>query len=152
MTCSVVLRRDFVAALPHWFRKVKLGDWPMFALAARHGTLTSWTRLWLSIEYIREASGRPLPSISSARGYRNAESPRQAFRVSVHRKYDRQSRDLILNWLSRATNGNRAETAKHLVSASETGDGDSPAVGGPWQGSLRTHSSAPGIELFSRAK
>ena len=39
MTCSAVLRRDLVPALPLWFRKMKLGDWPMFALVARYGTI-----------------------------------------------------------------------------------------------------------------
>ena len=38
MTCSAVLRRNLVSALPLWVRKLKLADWPMFALAAGHGS------------------------------------------------------------------------------------------------------------------
>jgi glycosyltransferase involved in cell wall biosynthesis len=39
MTCSTVLRRNFVGAIPDWFSRMKLGDWPLFALVARHGNI-----------------------------------------------------------------------------------------------------------------
>jgi glycosyltransferase involved in cell wall biosynthesis len=39
MTCSTVLRRNLIPPLPRWFAEMKLGDWPLFALVARHGTV-----------------------------------------------------------------------------------------------------------------
>src|ERR1700730_9288744 len=39
VTCSTVLRRDLIPSLPRWFSKMKLGDWPLFVLVARHGKI-----------------------------------------------------------------------------------------------------------------
>jgi glycosyltransferase involved in cell wall biosynthesis len=38
-TCSVMLRRDPVNKLPKWFMKLPWGDWALFVLAARRGTI-----------------------------------------------------------------------------------------------------------------
>src|SRR5260370_7504576 len=43
MTCSTVLRRDLIPPLPRWFSKMKLGDWPLFALAAQQGQMELMT-------------------------------------------------------------------------------------------------------------
>lgn len=37
--CSVVCRWGSIGPLPPWFRKLKLGDWPLFALVARSGKI-----------------------------------------------------------------------------------------------------------------
>jgi glycosyltransferase involved in cell wall biosynthesis len=37
MTGTVVYRRDLPGPLPEWFHTMALGDWPLFALVARHG-------------------------------------------------------------------------------------------------------------------
>lgn len=39
MTCTAVLRRDWIGPLPHWFSEMQLGDWPLFALVAQHGDI-----------------------------------------------------------------------------------------------------------------
>ncbi len=39
MTCSAMMRRDSIPSLPRWFFRMKLGDWPLFALVARHGKI-----------------------------------------------------------------------------------------------------------------
>jgi glycosyltransferase involved in cell wall biosynthesis len=39
MTCSAVLRRDLSGPLPPCFSGIKVGDWPRFVLAARHGKI-----------------------------------------------------------------------------------------------------------------
>ena len=38
-TCSVLYRWGSVGALPAWFHKMKLGDWPLHALVARTGKI-----------------------------------------------------------------------------------------------------------------
>jgi glycosyltransferase involved in cell wall biosynthesis len=67
MTCSAVLRRDLVPALPRWFRKMKLGDWPMFALAARHGTIDLMDEVMAVYRVHAGGSWSSLPSITRAR-------------------------------------------------------------------------------------
>jgi hypothetical protein len=39
MTCTAMYRKDKVGALPKWFLELKLGDWPLCALAARSGPI-----------------------------------------------------------------------------------------------------------------
>jgi glycosyltransferase involved in cell wall biosynthesis len=39
MTCTAMLRRDWIGSLPSWFCEMRLGDWPLFALVARHGNI-----------------------------------------------------------------------------------------------------------------
>ena len=39
MTCSTVLRRAFLGALPSWYSTMKPGDWPLYAWVAQHGTI-----------------------------------------------------------------------------------------------------------------
>ena len=39
VTGSTVFRPDTVGPVPDWFRKTTLGDWPLFALIARHGKI-----------------------------------------------------------------------------------------------------------------
>jgi glycosyltransferase involved in cell wall biosynthesis len=39
MTCSAMLRREWIGSLPFWFSEMRLGDWPLFALVARHGNI-----------------------------------------------------------------------------------------------------------------
>lgn len=37
--CSVMARRTAIEPMPRWFEGLALGDWPMFILAARHGSI-----------------------------------------------------------------------------------------------------------------
>jgi glycosyltransferase involved in cell wall biosynthesis len=39
MTCSMVMRREFIGRVPTWFFDMKLADWPLCAMVARHGTI-----------------------------------------------------------------------------------------------------------------
>lgn len=39
MTCTAVYRRDSVGELPKWLNEMKLGDWPLMALAAQSGKI-----------------------------------------------------------------------------------------------------------------
>jgi glycosyltransferase involved in cell wall biosynthesis len=46
MTCSTVYRRDAVARIPSWFGNLKLGDWPLMALAAQAGKIHLTEHAW----------------------------------------------------------------------------------------------------------
>jgi glycosyltransferase involved in cell wall biosynthesis len=64
MTCSVVLRRDLVPSLPTWFQKMKLADWPMFALAARHGTIDLMDEVMAVYRVHGESTWSSLPVVT----------------------------------------------------------------------------------------
>lgn len=36
-SCSAMVRRNVIDNLPHWFKNMEIGDWPMFILAAETG-------------------------------------------------------------------------------------------------------------------
>lgn len=37
-TCSAMVRRETIVPLPDWYKRLQIGDWPLFLLAMRHGT------------------------------------------------------------------------------------------------------------------
>jgi glycosyltransferase involved in cell wall biosynthesis len=123
MTCSAVLRRDLVPVLPPWFRKMKLGDWPMFALAARHGTIELMDEVMAVYRLHAGSNWSSLPSITRLR-----EGSRMLKALDRHLEfqYTNTIRETIaLPYLHMAEtarlNGNRAETAKHLLSCLRNG-------------------------------
>jgi glycosyltransferase involved in cell wall biosynthesis len=63
MTCSTVLRRERIPPLPEWFCDMKLGDWPLFALVARHGKIELMHEIMAAYRVHSGASWSSLPSI-----------------------------------------------------------------------------------------
>jgi glycosyltransferase involved in cell wall biosynthesis len=117
MTCSTVLRRDLVPALPRWLLKMKLGDLPMFALAARHGTIELMDEVMAVYRVHSGGTWSSLPSIARLR-----EGARMLKALDRHLEFNYTDtiREVIARpYLSLAVtarlNGKRAETAKHLV-------------------------------------
>jgi glycosyltransferase involved in cell wall biosynthesis len=154
MTCSAVLRRDLVPALPPWFRKMKLGDWPMFALAAKHGTIDVMDEVMAVYRVHAGGNWSSLPSITRLR-----EISRMLKALDRHLEFQytyaiRQTiaRPYLDLAVTARRNGKRAEAAKHLVSFLRNGG---------WQlhGSRRTLAALAAYTLigswykvFSRAK
>jgi glycosyltransferase involved in cell wall biosynthesis len=124
MTCSAVLRRNLVSALPPWFREMKLGDWPMFALAARHGTIELMDEV-MSVYRIHQ--GGVWSSLSSISRSRETARMLKAldkhlnfqYTNTIRRTIGRCQREIAHSYLGMASIarqvGNRIETAKHLA-------------------------------------
>jgi glycosyltransferase involved in cell wall biosynthesis len=124
-TCSAVLRRNLVPALPPWFREMKLGDWPMFALAARYGTIELMDEV-MSVHRIHQ--GGVWSSLSSmSRSHETARMLKALdkyldfqYTNTIRRTISRQCQHGIAHsYLGMASiarqAGNRIETAKHLA-------------------------------------
>jgi glycosyltransferase involved in cell wall biosynthesis len=123
MTCSAVLRRDLVPSLPSWFRKMKLGDWPMFALAARGGTIDLMDDVMAVYRVHAESTWSSLPTIT-----RLAEGSRMLKALDEHLdfRYTRTIRRTIaqsyfvMACLARQ-DGARTEAGKHLLNCIRNG-------------------------------
>ncbi|MGA9390313.1 MAG: glycosyltransferase [Candidatus Sulfotelmatobacter sp.] len=117
MTSSVVLRRHLVPALPPWFRTIKLADWPMFALAARHGTIELMDEVMAVYRVHAGSSWSTLPATTLLH-----ETSRmlETLDRQLGFQYTRTIRRTIAQWyfdIARQTrhDGNWTETGKHLV-------------------------------------
>jgi glycosyltransferase involved in cell wall biosynthesis len=117
MTCTAVLRREWIGTLPSWFSEMHLGDWPLFALVAQHGAIcllddvASVYRvhaggIWTSRSQASrlQETIRMLEAVNKELGYRYAVAIRQA----IARSY--------LYWGEIArSNGKRVDTGMCLV-------------------------------------
>jgi glycosyltransferase involved in cell wall biosynthesis len=123
MTCTTVLRREFVPVFPQWFYEMKLGDWPLCAMVARRGKIelmdevvaayrihpgSTWSSL-PNLKRLNEAA-RMLRALDREFGYQYADVIREA----IPRPYLDQAR-----W-SRA-NGERLEAAKYVAHYARNG-------------------------------
>jgi glycosyltransferase involved in cell wall biosynthesis len=161
MTCSAVLRRDLVPALPPWFQKMKLGDWAMFALAARHGTIELMDEI---MSVYRVHQGGVWSSLSSMSRSREAVRMLEAldkhldfqYTNTIRRTIGRCQHRIAVSYLGMASiarqAGNRIKTAKHLAGYLRSGGLKVP-------GSRRAFASFAAYTLigswykvFSRAK
>lgn len=117
VTCSAMLRRSSVFFLPPWFRKMRMTDWPMFALAARNGTIELMDEVMAAYRVHAGGSWSSLPSSA-----RLNETSRMLKALDRHLKfqYTDTIREVIarpyLNLAASARlNGQRTEAAKHLA-------------------------------------
>jgi glycosyltransferase involved in cell wall biosynthesis len=123
MTCSTVLRRELVSRFPKWFFRMKLGDWPLCAMVARHGKIElmdevmaayrvhpgcSWSSLPQSTR-MRE-SARMLRALDNELGYRYTNTIRETIAPPY----------LELALMARR-NGRRVETARHFATCIRNG-------------------------------
>lgn len=123
MTCSAVMRRDLIDSPPHWYFKINLGDWPLFAMVARHGKIelmdevmaayrvhagSTWSIL-PSTTRLREGA-RMLSALDEQLGFQYTTTIRQ----TITRSY------LELAIVARE-NRKRMETVEHLVSCIRSG-------------------------------
>jgi glycosyltransferase involved in cell wall biosynthesis len=123
MTGSMVLRRDLVPQLPSWFFGMKMGDWPLWAMVARHGKIELLDDV-MSAYRIHEGgiwSSLPWPTRvrETARMLRAVnEHFGRAYTITVNATIAPLYLDLAL---SARCNGNRTETGKHLVACLRNG-------------------------------
>ena len=153
-TCSAVLRRDLVPALPHWFRKMKLGDWPIFALAARHGTIELMDEV---MAVYRVHAGSSWSSLSLITRLREAVRMLRALDKHLGFQYTNAIRRTIASfYLEMADiarrNGNRTETAKHFVICLRNGGWQLPGSRRVLAGLAAYTLIGSWYKVFSRAK
>ena len=154
MTCSAVLRRHLVPALPLWFRKMKLADWPMFALAARNGTINLMDEVMAVYRVHAESTWSSLPAIT-----RLGEGSRMLKALDEHLdfRYTRTiRRTLAQSYLGMACharlNGTRTEAGKHLLNCIRNGGGRLPGSKRALAGLAAYTLIGSWYKIFSRGK
>ena len=118
MTCSTVLRRDLVGPLPSWFFKMKLGDYPLFALVARHGKIELLDEVMAIYRVHRGSTWSSRPQI-----YRLRETARMLRALDKELDYEHTQKiteKIAPPYLHLAvesrSKGKRIDSAKHLMS------------------------------------
>ena len=123
MTCSTVLRRDLVGPLPSWFLKMKLGDWPLFALVAARGKIALMEDIMAAYRVHSGSmwSSRPLV-------WRLREGSLMLKALDRHLKFqytETIQQTIASSYLQMSIaarrDGNRLETARHLLDCVRNG-------------------------------
>jgi glycosyltransferase involved in cell wall biosynthesis len=128
MTCSTVLRRDLMGPLPDWFSKSKLGDWPLFALVARHGKIELMDDI---MAVYRMHSGSTWSSMSSLARFELSTQMLKTIDEYLGFEYTNTIRQTLADsYLEMASvvrhQGKRMETARHLISCLLKGGWQAP--------------------------
>jgi glycosyltransferase involved in cell wall biosynthesis len=136
MTCSTVLRRNLIPSLPRWFFKMKLGDWPLFALVAQHGKIELMDGV---MAVYRVHSGSSWSSLPPATRLRESAKMLRALDKHLGFQHSKVIRNTIAHpylelALSARLNGNRTQTGKHLVSCLRNGGWQLPGNRRPLAG------------------
>jgi glycosyltransferase involved in cell wall biosynthesis len=123
MTCTAVMRRSLVGPLPDWFSEMKLGDWPLFALVARHGKIELMDEVMAAYRVHSGGIWSSRPPISQL-----CEVTRMLLALDKHLgfQYTRTiRRTLARSYFEMACHarrgGSRMETGKHFVNCIRNG-------------------------------
>jgi glycosyltransferase involved in cell wall biosynthesis len=124
MTCSAVARRHLMRPLPASVsRATKAGDWPFFALAARHGTIELMDDVMAVYRVHAESKWSSLP-----RSARMKDGVRMLAALDryLEFRYTNTIRQTIASWSLELASmgrseGKRIETARHLVNCIRNG-------------------------------
>jgi glycosyltransferase involved in cell wall biosynthesis len=154
MTCSTVLRRDLIPSFPRWFSKMKLGDWPLFALVARHGKIELMEEV---MALYRIHSGSTWSSLPATTRLRESARMLRALDRHLSFQYTNVIRPTIAQpYLELAStarfNGNRTQTARHLLSCLRNGGWQLPSSGRMWAGLAAYVLIGSSYKIFSRPK
>jgi glycosyltransferase involved in cell wall biosynthesis len=154
MTCSTVLRRELIGPIPHWFFKMKLGDWPLFAMVARNRKIELMDEVMAAYRVHFGSTWSILPSLTrlheGARMLRALDEElgfqyTNAIRQTITRPY----LDLAVTARS---NGKRTETAKHLASYVRNGGWRLRETRRVLAGLVAYVLIGSGYKIFSKAK
>jgi Glycosyl transferase family 2 len=153
MTCSTVLRRQLIPPFPQWLFNMKLADWPLCALVARHGTIelmeevTADYRLhpgatWSSLPRLRQLQeiARMLRALDAELNFRHTATIRGTISGIF----------LELAFAARSS-GRRIETAKHLYACFCNGGLRLPVHPRAFAGLTTYVLIGSGYKVFSRA-
>ena len=154
MTCSAVLRRDLIGPIPQWLFGLKMGDWPLFAIVARHGKIELMDDVMATYRVHPGGTWSSLQALTQVR-----ETARMLTHLDKHLEfqYKKTVRPMIAGLylrlaIAEQSNGKRVETAKHLANCIRYGG----LSGG---GNLRTFAALAAYvamgswyKVFARAK
>jgi glycosyltransferase involved in cell wall biosynthesis len=123
MTCSMVIRRELIGPFPKWIFRMKLGDLPICALAARHGTIELMDE---NMATYRVHSGGTWSSLPSMTRLREGSRVLRALDKHLDHQYSNTIRETIappyLDLAEAARrNGDRIQTARHLINCLRNG-------------------------------
>lgn len=117
MTCSAVLRRDLIGPLPRWLFEMKMGDWPVFAIVARHGKIELMDDIMATYRVHSGGTWSSLPRMTQVREMARMLRLLDKQLEFQHTAAIRQ----LLTWLylelamAERLNGRRVTIAKHLA-------------------------------------
>lgn len=154
MTCSTVLRRELIDPIPGWFFKMKLGDWPLFAMVATHGRIELMDEVMAAYRVHPGSTWSVLPSLTrlheGARMLRALDEQLGfQYTKTIRQTITRSYLDLAI---AARSNGKRTETAKHLASYLRSGGLRFPADRRLLAGLAAYTLIGSGYKIFSRAK
>jgi glycosyltransferase involved in cell wall biosynthesis len=153
-SCSTVVRRDLIGPYPTWILDVKFGDWPLWAMIARYGTIQLMDDVMAAY---RVHPGGVWSAMPSATRLREVVRLFRALDGELGSRYTRKVRETIaeaylgLASISRSE-GRRIETGKHLVSCMRNGGLHLPANRRAFAGLAAYIFIGSGYKVFSRAK
>ena len=123
MTCSAVLRRDLIGPLPSWFLTMKLGDWPLFALVAKQGKIELMEDIMAAYRVHSGSTWSSRPLV-----WRLREGSLMLKALDRHLKFqytETIQQTIASSYLQMSIaarrDGNRLETAKHLLNCLRNG-------------------------------
>lgn len=123
ITCTSVYRRSLASRVPQWFHEMKLGDWPLHALAARSG------KIWLMDDVMatyRVHPGGIWSSMPSIEQFREMARMLTALDEHLEFKYTKVIRRAVARFYCEMAsdarrNGRRADTARYLADCVSNG-------------------------------
>jgi len=154
MTCSTVLRRGSIGPLPRWFFKMKLGDWPLFALVARHGRIELMDEVMAAYRMHAGSTWSSLPQVARIRetaGMLRALDKELDFRYTstIVETAARPYLDLAIK---ARIDGSQIETGAYLLHYLRNGGWRLPASRRLLGGLAAYALIGSGYKIFSRAK
>jgi len=154
LLCTTVLRREFVPLFPQWLLEMKLGDWPLCAMVARHGKVELMDEImaayrvhiggtWSSLPHVTRLNeaARMLRALDKEFGYQYADVIREAM-ATPYLDLARTSR----------SKGRRVDTAKHVVHYIRNGGWRCPGSARAVAGLITYGVIGCWYKVFSRAK
>jgi hypothetical protein len=154
VTCSAVLRRDLIGPIPRWFVEMKMGDWPLFTMVARHGKIELMDDVMATYRVHPGGMWSSLPKATQAR---EVARMLRALDQQLEFQYTKTIRQTII-WLylelatTARSNGRRVETLKHLVTCIRDGGLRLPGNRRVLAGLAAYTVIGSRYKLFSRAK
>jgi glycosyltransferase involved in cell wall biosynthesis len=154
ITCSTVFRREFVPRrFPGWFYKMKLGDWPLFAMIAQHGSIEVMDEI--TAVYRVHAGGAWTSLSKPARLHETARMMRSLNRYFHYEYADTITQTIASPYLELAlasrAERKRIDTGKNLLACLRNGGWRLPVSKRLFAGLAAYVLIGSGYKIFSRA-
>ena len=153
-TCSTVVRRNLVPIFPEWLFTLKMGDWPLFVMVARHGKIELMDEIMATYRVHSGGTWTSLPRMTQLREVTRMLRLLDEHMDFHHTKAIRQALGpLFLDMaISARANCKRVETAKQIIRCLQNGGLRSRANWRPLAGLVAYALMGTGYRFFSKAK